>query len=212
MRRFTRLMIAAAAVMGLFAVTGSFAPTANADCPHHNNPDHRHCTGGGGGGGNGGNNNSSEVIGVHDDVSEPDPAAPLWAPTDALATCVLQKNSGKSLSGAFPRHDLCATLMTTGDALTDDIIIVVDTDNRGEVLSVQVQGQDIIGANGIVYITDLMTPVRVDNNSDGNMVIHVHADNVNIYRCDTHVLKKKSICDTPSGIFAIGDLVYSSGP
>ena len=70
----------------------------------------------------------------------------------------------------------------------------------------------MIGADGIVYITDLMTALRVDNNSDGNMVIHVHADNVNIYRCDTHVLKKKSICNTPSGIFAIDDLVYSSGP
>jgi hypothetical protein len=201
-------MITAVAVIGLFAVTGSFAPPANADCPHNNNPDHRHCTGGGGGGGG----DSSEVIGVHGDVGGTDPDAPLWAPTDVLATCVLQKNSGKSLSGAFPRHAECATLMTTGDAIGDDIIIVVDTDNRGEVLSVQVQGQDTIGADGIVYITDLMTPVRVDNNSDGNMVIHVHADNVNIYRCDTHVLKQKSICNTPSGIFAIDDLVYSSGP
>ena len=167
--------------------------------------DHPHCSGSGG-------NDSSQIIGVHDDGSEPEPAAPLWAPTDVVATCGLQKNSGKSLSGAFPRHALCATLTTTGDALTDDIIIVVDADNRGEVLSVQVHGQDIRGDDGIVYITDLMTPLRVDNNSDGNMVIHVHADNVNIYRCDTHVLKKKSICNTPSGIFAIDDLVYSTGP
>ena len=167
--------------------------------------DHRHCSGKGG-------DDSSQVIGVHDDGSEPDPAAPLWAPTDAVPTCVLQKGPAKSLSGAFPRHAVCATLVTTGDPVKDDIIIIIDTDRRGVVLSVQVQGQDIIGADGIVYITDLMIPESVGQNFDGNMVIHVHADNVNIYRCDTHILKQKSICDTPSGIFALDDLVYSLGP
>ena len=157
--------------------------------------------------------NTPQIIGVHEDLTPPDEptTAPLWAPTDADPDCVLTKNSGNGLSGAFPRHDPCAILITTGDALGDDIIIVVDANNRGEVVNVQVQGQDKIGLDGTVYITDLMTPIRTDTNSDGNMVMHVHADNVNIYKCDTHVLKKKSICDTPSGIFALDDQVYSEG-
>ncbi len=30
-------------LIGLFAITGSFAPPANADCPHRGNWNHRHC-------------------------------------------------------------------------------------------------------------------------------------------------------------------------
>ena len=43
MPKLPRLKITAAAVIGLFAITGSFAPPANADCSHRGNPDHRHC-------------------------------------------------------------------------------------------------------------------------------------------------------------------------
>ena len=171
---------------------------------------HPHCTGNGGGK-DGGKNNAQE-IGVHADSSVPNLGAPVWAPTDTLDTCVLQKGPGNGLSGAFPRHDLCATLMSTGDSLTDDIIIIVDTDNLGNVLSVQVQGQDKIGGDGIVYISDEVVPDSVVNNPDGTMVIHVDAEIVSLYKCDTHVLKQKSVCDIPSGIFALHDLVYSPVP
>ena len=159
---------------------------------------------------NGDGDDLGPTIGVHGHGS-PDPlGGPLWAPTDDLSTCVLQKRPGKSLSGAFPRHDLCATLMTdTADAIRDDIILIVHTTNQGVVLGVEVQGQDFIGGDGIVHITDVMIPVSVDSNPDGTMVIHVHADNVNLYKCDTHTLKQKTVCIIPAGIFALHDLVYS---
>ena len=160
--------------------------------------------------------NIPQIIGVHRDMSLGNPAN-LWKPTDLLSTCVMQKNSGNSLSGAFPRHDLCATLMTEiagkiADALRDDIIVVVTTNNRGEVLAVQVQGQDFIGGGGIVHISDVMVPMAVGNDADGNMVIHVHADNVNLLKCDTHVLKRKSVCIIAAGTFSLHDLVYSPDP
>ena len=168
--------------------------------------------------------NVPQIIGVHRHDGLADPASPLWAPTDIPTNneplefnCVMQKNSGKSLSGVFPRHDLCATLMTEiavviAAALRDDIIVVVTTNNRGEVLAVQVQGQDFIGGGGIVHISDVMVPMGVGNDADGNMVIHVHADDVDLLKCDTHVLKRKSVCIIAAGKFSLHDLVYSPDP
>ena len=199
----TRYLVLLAVLAFLGFSTPAFAPPPGAcnDWPQCNKDD----------GSSGGN--TPQVIGVHGHGS-PDPmGGPLWAPTDNLSTCVLQKNSGKSLSGAFPRHALCATLTTnTADAIRDDIILIVDIDNRGVVLGIEVQGQDFIGGDGIVHITDVMVPVSVDNNPDGTIVIHVHADNVNLYKCDTHVLKQKSICDILVGFFALHDLVYTPDP
>jgi hypothetical protein len=163
------------------------------------------------GGDSGGN--TPQVIGLHQDTYTD--GAPLWAPTDASSDCVMQKNSGKSLSGAFPRHELCASLpenSVSGAILRDDIIVIVQASNRGEVLSVEVQGQDYIGTVGIVHISDVMAPSSVDRFDDGSMVIHVHANNVGLYKCDTHILKKQSNCDQKVGEFALDDLFYSPDP
>ena len=178
-------------------------------------PPHPSCKDDGGGGGD----TTKEVIGVHKHSGIT--SQYLWAPTDFPTNddpsnpeynCLMTKNSGNSLSGKFPRHDLCATLITSGDSLTDDIVVVVNVDRRGNVTGVQVQGQDKIGVDGIVYVSEIMDDVSVINNADGNMVIHVHADNVQLYECDTHVLKKKSNCINATGIFSLHDLVYSSQP
>ena len=153
--------------------------------------------------------NIPQVIGVHLD-RDVTASVPVWGPTDVDPLCLLTKNSGNSLSGAFPRHALCATLTTGfGQFISDDIIVIVNTNNRGEVQDVQVQGQDLIGAIGVVHISDLMVPESVIGNGDGTMVIHVHADNVKLYKCNTHVLKKKSICEEYVGSFSLDDLVYS---
>jgi len=180
--------------------------------------DHPHCSGNGGSGGKGGGggDGSSQVIGVvDDDVS--DPQAPLWAPTSVSPGCLMQKGPAKSMSGAFPRHALCATLYTEISSaivptLHDDIIVIVAADKNGVVQTVQVQGQDFIGSIGIVHISPLMVPSSVDNNLDGSIVIHVHADNVQMNKCDTHVLKQKSVCTIDAGLFAIDDLLYTTPP
>ncbi len=181
--------------------------------------DHPHCSGNGGSGGDGGGggDDSSQVIGVVDDDNVSDPQAPLWAPTSESPVCLMQKGPGKSMSGAFPRHDLCATLYTEISGvivptLHDDIIVIVAADNHGVVQTVQVQGQDFIGSIGIVHISDLMVPSSVDNNPDGSMVIHVHSDDVQMNKCDTHVLKQKSVCTIDAGLFAIDDLLYTTEP
>jgi len=167
------------------------------------------------GGGTGSGGKTPQIIGVHKHTYvDGGLSAPLWAPTDTLSGCVLQKNSGKSLSGAFPRHELCASLPEEGvnAILEDDIIIIVETSNRGEVLSVEVQGQDSIGTVGIVHVSELMMPISVESFLDGSLIIHVHSNNVPVYQCDTHVLKKQSNCSTLVGEFALDDLVYSPAP
>ena len=167
-------------------------------------------------GGTGGN--IPQTIGVHRHDSLDDPASPLWAPTDTATNddplefnCVMQKNSGKSLSGAFPRHDLCATLTTDSNLfIADDTIVIVNT-RRGVVQDVQVQGQDKIGPEGLVHISDTVQVDSVDFDAAGNVaIIHVHADGVNLHRCDTHVLKQKSVCAFLAGKFSMHDLVYSA--
>ena len=156
-----------------------------------------------------------QIIGVHEHLNVAK-TKPLWHPTDTLLQtgdlCVMTMNSGKSLSGAFPRHALCATLTTDNSMfISDDIIVIVSANNRGVVQDVEVQGQDVIGTVGIVYVSDVVKVESVDRDADGNVaVIHVHADNVNLHKCDTHVLKQKSVCDILAGEFSIDDLVFSA--
>ena len=79
-------------------------------------------------------------------------------------------------------------------------------------MGVEVQGQDWIGTDGIVHISGFMVPDSVSNNPDGTLVIHVHEDNVPLYKCDTHVLRNKSVCDNIVGQFELHDLVYTPDP
>ncbi len=39
---------------------------------------------------------------------------------------------------------------------------------------------------------------------------HRFAPDVHMFKCDTHVLKKKSVCTIDVGTFAIDDMVYSA--
>lgn len=39
---------------------------------------------------------------------------------------------------------------------------------------------------------------------------HRFALDVHMFKCDTHVLKKKSVCTIDVGTFAIDDMVYSA--
>ena len=213
LRLSTLSLTLAIVVMTLGYVNPASAGKPVKNCDPDEGPVHASCKDDGGGGGD----DSLQVIGVVDDDNVSDPQAPLWAPTSESPVCLMQKGPGKSMSGAFPRHDLCATLYTEISGvivptLHDDIIVVVAADNHGVVQTVQVQGQDFIGSIGIVHISDLMVPSSVDNNPDGSMVIHVHSDDVQMNKCDTHVLKQKSVCTIDAGLFAIDDLLYTTEP
>ena len=160
-----------------------------------------------------GGNGTPQAVAVRSDGAPPAPSSTLYAPWDADPNCVAQKNSGNSLGAAFPRHDTCATLFTTGGAsLTDDIILIVDKNNRGDPTAVTIQGQDFRGADGIVHTSQMMVPESTGTDADGHFVIHVHADGVTLFKCDTHVMKKKSICDLDVGTFTVDDLVYIPDP
>ena len=71
-------------------------------------------------------------------------------------------------------------------------------------------GQAVIGSIGVVHVSDVMVPSSIVNNPDGTIVSHVHSDDVHMFKCDTHVLKKKSVCTIDVGSFAIDDMVYSA--
>jgi hypothetical protein len=140
-------------------------------------------------------------------------ASTLYQPTDPYPSCVAGTNG---LNVVFPRHDLCATLTTTtSDTIADDIKIIVSRDkNSGEVVSARVQGQDTIGSEGLMHISDEMVPapLKVTNHPDGSFMVHLHADEVRLWKCDTHLLKHQSVCTDPKGMFAIDDLYYFPDP
>jgi len=137
----------------------------------------------------------------------------LYQPTDFEPSCVAGTNG---LNAVFPRHDLCATLTTTtADAIADDIIIYVSRDKKsGDVVSAHVEGQDTIGSEGLMHKSDEMVPVplKVTNHPDGSFTVHLHADEVMLWKCDTHLSKPRSVCIDPKGMFAIGDLYYFPDP
>jgi len=116
----------------------------------------------------------------------------------------------------FPRHDICATLTTTsGHTIADDIKILVTRDKKsGQVVSAQVKGQDVIGLVGLMHISNEMVtaPIDVSTEAGGSFTVHLHADDVILWECNTHLLKHKSVCVINRGTFAIDDLFYFPDP
>lgn len=170
-------------------------------------------------GGNGGGHNGGGGGGTGDPVYaislDPHPGAaatqsPLYdPPADCLGSNPDLKGPGVEFSVFFPRHDLCATVTTSdGTTLTDDVHIRVDTDAAGDIVSVRLDGQDVIGSAGIVFISDDIPVVPQTPNLSGDFTVHVDADDVQVWKCDTHTLKPKTTCSVPTGTIAVGDLNY----
>lgn len=134
--------------------------------------------------------------------------APTYAPTDADPDCLAQTPAG-TLVAFFPRHDLCATLITdTGYALTDDLSIQVKLDRQGRISSLFVAGQDVIGEAGIMHISDTVVfdpPVPVTREG---FVLHVDVDNLAIWMTDHHLLRNKPKKVQMVGRISLGDLIY----
>ena len=183
----------------------------SAHCKGKHTGNHPHCSGGGGGGGSDTNVPFAVAVVQHLNVSE---SSTLYAPATADSTCFAQAASIRHLWATFPRHDLCATLTTTiAASIADDVVIKVETDKSGNVVSVIATGQDTIGSEGIYHQSNVITGIfSVDTNSDGSFLIHVHADGVPLWKCDTHVLKKKTTCTENVGYFSLHDMVYTPDP
>ena len=210
----TRMMITAVAVIGLFAITGSFAPPANADCPHRGNLDHKHCSGSDGGGGGGGKENdpSYEVALIAGDATCA--TTPLFHPGD-LATPILAntlelKGPGVGYSAKYPRHlsDGGPTLtMNTGAQLADDITIVADTNEFGQIVSVQIKGQPEIGKEALAHESEVVQLMQtVDPLVDQPFTVHIDTDSIPVWQLSKHLGGKRVEI---VGRFCLGDMLYT---
>ncbi len=175
------------------------------------------------GGGGGSDTNVPLAVAVVQHNSAAAASSPLFEPD-----CEAQASSIKNLWAYFPRQNTCAKLFTdntdgTGSIelpqIEDDIVIRVKIEKKKSgapltVISVQVIGQDVVGPEGLIYQSDVITDKTffVESIGEGSFVIHVHADNVRLWKCDGHLLKGRTTCLVPAGNFAIHDMVYTPDP
>ena len=91
-----------------------------------------------------------------------------------------------------------------GGQLTDDIVIRVPG-HKGVLTAVQLAGQDVIGGEGIAHESEqipLLPPIEPD---PAGFTIHVHADNVPVWKLSRHLGGKRVEI---IGCISIADMVY----
>jgi hypothetical protein len=192
------------AAVALAALSPSAVFAHHCKGPHAGDPG---CDSGGGDGG--GAADPIYLISV-DSHAGASPISPLYdPPEDCLGTNPDQKGPGVVFAVVMPRHHECTTVVTSeGYLLTDDIRIAVNTDGNGDIVSVRVNGQDIIGKEGLQHQSDVIAVAPQTPNLSGDFTLHVDADNVTIWRCNTHTLKPNTRCEVPVGTISLGDITY----
>lgn len=129
------------------------------------------------------------------------------APT-YLPTCSAETRSG-FFNAWFERHVECAHVtLDTGYKLTDDIMFMVNRDSSGNIVSVQLRGQDIIGKAGIMHETEVIQVIPVFPSTLG-FTVHVDRDNIPVWKLSRHTDGKRVEI---VGYISLGDLVYSRKP
>jgi hypothetical protein len=158
------------------------------------NPSHPSCSGGG-------TQGATYTVAVKaDPLWSPGPTTPTYAPA-----CAAETPGANSYAALFPRHDLCATVTTsTGAQLTDDIVIRVPS-HQGLLTAVQLAGQDVIGEEGIAHESEQVPLLPPLEPSPTGFTIHVHADNVPVWKLSRHTGGKRVEI---IGYVSIADLVY----
>lgn len=152
----------------------------------------------GGGGGGGG-----KPPRVTYSIAVVNPENTLYTAPTYLPTCTA---GSAGYTALFDRHDLCATVTTsTGYQLTDDIIIGVNT-TKGLITSVQLKGQDVIGEEGIKHESEVWPITPPFTPPTGSFTLHVHADNLPIWKLDGHLGGERVEI---VGYISIGDMVYT---
>ncbi|MFN2501736.1 MAG: hypothetical protein ABR530_06970 [Pyrinomonadaceae bacterium] len=125
-----------------------------------------------------------------------------------LPTCSAETKDG-TYSAWFPRHDPCAIVtLDTGYKLTDDIMLRVNTDSNGNIVSVQLRGQDVIGTEGIMHETEVVMIAPVSPAALG-FTLHVDQDVIPVWKLSRH--RDGSRVEIV-GYISLGDLVYSRKP
>jgi hypothetical protein len=125
-----------------------------------------------------------------------------------LPNCSAETKDG-TYNAWFPRHDPCATVtLDTGYQLTDDIMFRVNTDSSGNIVSVQLRGQDVIGTGGIMHETEVVMITPVYPSAMGFM-LHVEQDSIPVWKLSRHRDGKRIEI---VGFISLGDLVFSRKP
>lgn len=128
------------------------------------------------------------------------------APT-FLPTCSAETRG--AYNAWFPDHDPCATVtLDSGYRLTDTVMVRANTDSNGNIVSVQLRGQDVIGKAGIMHETEVIQVVPTFPSSLG-FTIHVDRDNIPVWKLSRH--RDGSRVEIV-GYISLGDLVYSRKP
>jgi len=194
-----RTVFTAVLIVGL-AAAGHAAPGGGKGKPDNGGDD----------GSDDGSSSATYLISVDPHDPADTPISPLYdPPADCFGTNPEQKGGGVALDVVMPRHHECATVVTSeGYLLTDDIRIWVNTDSNGDIVSVQLIGQDIIGTEGLQHRSDLIPVAPQTPNLSGDFVLHVDVDNVTIWKCDTHRIKGNTRCDIDVGTISMGDFIY----
>jgi hypothetical protein len=130
------------------------------------------------------------------------------APT-YLPEC-LAKTHEDTYIAVFERHNLCATVTTsTGYTLTDDIGLHVGTNKAGNIISFQLIGQDVIGREGLIHKSEIVTIDPAVVPSTEGFTLHVDTDNIEIWKYDKHLNTGGAKSVEMVGYISVGDLVYT---
>lgn len=171
------------------------------------------------GGGGGTSNNTAPKFDVWV-VKHTTESTTLWHPSDFVSSenlntgyCTGETPDSKSkdiVTIVFFYHQTCATLTTTsGATLTDDLTIRTHTNSDGDIVSIQVEGQDVIGSEGIVHQSEMIYPANAPVTPvNGIFTIEARDATVEMFKCNTHTIKRNTVCDVSVGTFAIDDVRY----
>lgn len=143
-----------------------------------------------------------------------EPNSPVWAPTSADLDCIVQTFNADGYGFGY-RHDLRGTVVTsTGVELTDDVSCSIYLDRQGRIVELKVRGQDVIGTEGIMHVSEVVhfDPPVVPPPRSEVFVLPVHVDDLPIWRTDSHTMGKKTKLVEMVGTISIGDIVYSPLP
>ena len=130
--------------------------------------------------------------------------APIYLPS-----CSAKTHEGTFIA-VFERYNLCATVTTsTGYTLTDDIGLHVGTNKAGNIISFQLIGQDVIGREGLIHKSEIVTIDPAVVPSTEGFTLHVDTDNIEIWKYDKHLNTGGAKPVEMVGYISVGDLVYT---
>jgi hypothetical protein len=155
----------------------------------------------------------SAVLIIHEDEHYPI-TSPLYAP-DPDGDCVAQAHTQTNISILLPRES-CPELVTSESTIIQPLAFDVPRDNKsGAIVGVSLFGTAIVDGEVLAHVSEervFETPLDVELLEEGIFIVHLHADNLELWRCDSARIKGNTVCDQYVGTFAVDDVVYFPTP